>query len=65
MIVWKILKWPTGKEKWTYDTGLAYKGFTDYLLGENSLVLWMDEHSNGKQSQKAFFINMEDGHTKI
>jgi hypothetical protein len=55
----------TGKENWTYDTGMAFDDFNDYLIGESSLVLWMDEYTKGEQTQKAFFVNLEDGNTKI
>jgi hypothetical protein len=55
----------SGKEKWNWNTGIAYLNFNDYLIAENSLLLWMDAYSNGKQTQKLFYISLEDGKTQI
>jgi hypothetical protein len=54
-----------GKEKWKYNTRIAYLNFNDYLVTENRLVLWMDAYSNGEQKQQAFYITLEDGKTQI
>jgi hypothetical protein len=50
-----------GKEKWNYNTGIAYLNFNDYLVSENSLVLWMDAYKNTGLMQAVFYIQLQDG----
>lgn len=54
-----------GKEAWHCNTGIAYLNFCDYLVTENNLLLWMDEFNNVKQTQKVFYIALDDGKTQI
>jgi hypothetical protein len=54
-----------GKEAWHCNTGIAYLNFSDYLVTENDLLLWMNEFSKVKQIQKVFYIALEDGKTQI
>lgn len=54
----------SGKEAWHYNTSIAYLNFNDYLIAENSLVLWMDEYINGTQTQKVFYIELSNGNTQ-
>jgi len=54
----------SGKEAWHYNTGIAYLNFNDYLVTENNLLLWMDEFSKVKQTQKVFYIALDDGNTQ-
>lgn len=52
-----------GKEKWNCNTGISYLNFTDYLVTENCLVIWMDEYKKTAQLQAAFYIQLNDGKT--
>lgn len=51
----------TGKEKWKFNTGVAYLNFSDYLITENSLLIWMDVWNKGMQVQQTFYISLKDG----
>lgn len=55
----------SGKEAWHYNTGIVYLNFSDYLVTENNLLLWMDEFSKVQQTQKVFYIALIDGNTQI
>lgn len=54
-----------GNQKWNVDTGILYADFNDYLIEENSLIIWMDVHNKGEKRQQVFYIRLKDGNTQI
>jgi hypothetical protein len=53
-----------GNEQWKGNTSTAYLHFNDYLVTDNSLVLWVDEKKNGLEKQHVFYIQLKDGKTQ-
>lgn len=54
----------TGKQLWKSDTGIACLNFNDYIITEESLLVWLDAWNKGEQTQKTFFISLKDGITQ-
>ncbi len=50
-----------GEEKWRYNTGILYRNFNDYVITEDTLILWMDGQMRAEPEQSVLYILLKDG----